>query len=224
MTGNCFLASYRPLIQTRQGREAQARHNLLPFVDGSCRREPDFECRFPSITATCRAEKLVSRLQVGDRVVYWTAKGKYLGFSQSARHLVAILRVIKKFQSHEEARTWYVGKRQPLPGNCLVEGNPPKHLDLTNGSPPIEVRRRVRAVDDPQNAVRFWDATYRQRVRKCSIFVVTIVEFLELRTPRQLSDANIRDIFGRIPGTLNPPKITWDQLQRLREFALRDDP
>lgn len=223
MTGHCFLASYRPLILTRFGRQAQLRYNLLPFIDGSCRREPDFECRFPSITATCRVGKLVSRLQVGDRVAYWTFKGKYLDFPQRGRHLVAIVRVIERFPSHEEAKAWYVGQNQALPSNCLVDGNPPKQFHLTNGNPPPEVRRRVIVADDPERAVRFWDATYRERVRKCPVFVVTVAEFLELRRPRQLSEANIRHIFGRIPGTQNPPRITCEQLQYLKEFASRKD-
>jgi len=42
-----FLATHRPLIQTLCGRQAAARKCLLPFIDGSCRREPDFESHFP---------------------------------------------------------------------------------------------------------------------------------------------------------------------------------
>src|SRR5437879_479234 len=76
MAANCFLATYHPLAQTSCGRQAIREHALLPFIDGSCRREPDFESRFPSITATCRGRNCAPRLCVfnGQRQIYWRSR------------------------------------------------------------------------------------------------------------------------------------------------------
>ena len=41
MDGRCFLATFRPLIHSPGGRDAARRYGLPPFIDGSCRREPD---------------------------------------------------------------------------------------------------------------------------------------------------------------------------------------
>ena len=47
-----YLVSYRPLSYNAYGRAAVYKYDLPPFIDGSCRREPDFESPFPSITCT----------------------------------------------------------------------------------------------------------------------------------------------------------------------------
>jgi hypothetical protein len=79
MAGRCFLVTYHPLVKFSGGRKAMYQHGLPPFIDGSCRREPDFESRFPSITATCRGGNFAPRLQIGDRIAYLKIKGKYPG-------------------------------------------------------------------------------------------------------------------------------------------------
>src|SRR5689334_13753800 len=93
-----YLTTYRPLCGTPFGRDAATRHGLPPFIDGSCRREPDFQSRFPTITALCRAGKFAPRLQVHDHVAYITA---------GSWHLTAILEVIKKLTSHAAAAEWF---------------------------------------------------------------------------------------------------------------------
>jgi|ERR1700677_471812 hypothetical protein len=221
MTGRCFLATYRPLIRRALGRRAIQGHALLPLIDGSCRREPDFESKFPSITATCRGGNFAPRLQVGDRVAYLTAKGKYLGDAEPGWRLVAVLRVVQRFTSHTEAAAWYNGHNLPLPSNCFVDGNPPKPLELTNGDPPKQVRERMRGVNDPVRVIRLWDATYRQRVADWPVFLATEPEFLALNHPPQLREAQMRAVFDGIPSTLNPPQITCDQLERLVQLAAK---
>ena len=69
-----FLNSYRPLQLTSGGRAAASGHGIAPYIDASCRREPDFEARWPTITALCRRTKFAPRLHVGDRVAYMTVK------------------------------------------------------------------------------------------------------------------------------------------------------
>jgi len=49
-----FLATYRPISASWRGRNAVTRYGIPPYVDASCRREPDFESPLPSISALCR--------------------------------------------------------------------------------------------------------------------------------------------------------------------------
>lgn len=221
MARRCFLATFRPLIQTARGRTAAQRYNLPPFIDGSCRREPDFESRFPSITALCRAGNFAPRLQVGDRVAYLTVKGKYAGDEAPGWRLIAVLCVSHRFSEHDEAAGWYARQSCPIPSNCLVHGNPPKAFELTNGNPPASVKRRVVAESGSRVAVRLWDATYRRRVRKWPVFLATRVEFLDLIRAPQLREADLVKVFGKVPVAQNPPEITHDQLKRLVELATK---
>jgi hypothetical protein len=219
MSGRCFLATYRPLIRRALGRQAIQGHALPPFIDGSCRRAPDFESQFPSMTATCRGGNFAPRLRVGDRVAYLTVRGRYLGDDESGWRLVAVLRVVQRFTSHAEAAAWYNRQNLPLPSNCFVDGNPPKPLELTNGDPSKQVRERMRGVNDPVRVIRLWDATYRQRVADRPVFLATEPEFLDLNDPPQLREPQIRAVFGGIPSTLNPPQITRKQLECLVQLA-----
>ena len=43
------LNSFRPLCMTDIGLRAVNDFDCPPFIDASCRREPDFESEFPSI-------------------------------------------------------------------------------------------------------------------------------------------------------------------------------
>lgn len=191
MGGHCFLATFRPLILTAAGRAAAQQHSLPSFIDGSCRREPDFESSFPSITASCRTGNFAPRLGVGDRVVYLTVKAKYGEDTTPGRRLVAILRILQRFSNHAGAAQWYTLKDCELPSNCLVPDNPPKAFEVTNGNPPVEVKKRVCLKSDAHFAVRLWDATYRQRISKWPVLLATTAEFLELRQPPQLRDGQI---------------------------------
>src|ERR1043166_8620255 len=97
--GRAFLSSYRPLCRTPHGMRAAARFGTPSFVDGSCRREPDFESRYPSITALCRAGKFAPRLKPGDRIAYITKRGNY-GTAVGHWRVVAMLEVAYRFESH----------------------------------------------------------------------------------------------------------------------------
>lgn len=135
-------------------------------MDRSCRREPDLECSFPSITATCRGGLFAPRLQSGDRIAYLTVKRRYLQDQIAGWRLVAVLRVRERLPNHNVAADWYRSRALRLPSNCLVDGNPPMPLDQTNGHPPKEVHQRVSTAMHPEKAVRLWDAGYRSRVNR----------------------------------------------------------
>lgn len=214
-----FLVTYRPLVRSPRGRQAIQQHSLLPFIDGSCRREPDFEAAFPSITATCRGGNFAPRLRERDRIAYLTVRGRYLEDRESGWRLAAVVRVLHRFESHADAAVWYKREGQPLPSNCFVDGNPPMPYDFTNGDPPEEVRER--GEHDPVRIIRLWDATYRKRISNWPVFLVTEVEFLELSNPPRLSEPQLLHIFGRVPSTLNPPQITRQQLESLFRLTER---
>jgi hypothetical protein len=199
-----YLCTYKPLIRTKQGRQAVARFALPPYVDGSCRREPDFELMFPSITALCRAGKFAPRLQEDDNVDYITVKGKYTPINHGHWRLVAILRVIKRFESHKDAAEWYTVQSVSLPSNCIVHGNLPLSLEKTNGG---------------KSSLSKWNAGYRLRAAKDGAFLACEPQFLELHTPPVLTSEKMRAVFNRIPATQNPPSISEQELAKLRDLA-----
>ena len=221
MTGRCFLATYRPLIHTGAGRRAVQEYGLPPFIDGSCRREPDFESPFPSITATCRAGGFAPRLRPGDTVAYLTVKGTYGGDTQPGWRMVAVLHVVERFETHDLAAEWYRSKGFALPSNCIVAGNPPEPLEVTNGNPPPEIKRRFSVTSRPKLAVRLWDRGYRQRVARWPVFFVCEATFLDVHAPPQISEADLVAVFDRVPGMLNPPAISSLQLSSLLDAVRR---
>jgi len=219
MTDRCFLATFHPLVHNAGGRLAVERFGLPPFIDGSCRREPDLESPCPSITATCRAGGFAPRLHPGDTVAYLTVKGTYGADAFPGWRLVAVLNVEKRFETHDLAAAWYCSKGLALPSNCIVGGNPPKPLELTNGHPPAEIRARFPIASEPERAIRLWDAGYRQRIAKWPVFLVCRATLLDLHAPPQIVESDLLAVFGRIPGTLTPPLITRRQLDDLIQAA-----
>lgn len=150
-----FLCSYRPLAKSALGRRAVNQFGLPPFVDASCRREPDFESKFPSISALCRSAHFAPRLHIGDKVIYITRKAHYFNAAEGHWRLVAILKILASFESHAVAADWYRAERLPLPSNCMVPGNPPLALEMT---------------DRHYNDLRRWDASYRLRAKTWGVF------------------------------------------------------
>ncbi len=181
-----YLCSFKPLVSTEQGQKAIRQHRQLhPFIDGSCRREPDFDLPYPSISALCRGKLFAPNLSEGDVVVYLTTKGHYLGEEHGHWRLVAILRVIKKFQTHEDAATWYKEKADRLPSNCMVAGNPPIPFNETHGRVPRKLKDKIGKWRDVA-LVGAWDIGYRSRARLSPEFLGCRPMYLELDNPPSL--------------------------------------
>ncbi|HVG20144.1 MAG TPA: hypothetical protein VNI02_13925 [Blastocatellia bacterium] len=212
-----YLNSYRPLCFNPTGRAAITKHGLPPFIDGSCRREPDFESKAPSISALCRKEKFAPRLIPNDHIIYTIVQLLYDG--EPGWALVASLNVIEQFKSHEAAANWYGAQKYVLPSNCLIPDNPPQPFHLTTQKLPKEVAARVGNTPDPVLAVRLWDATYSRRARDCGLFLACRTDFLELWHPPILRLSDFLNVFGKKPSTQNPPKISLEQYQGLMEFT-----
>jgi hypothetical protein len=208
-----FLNSYTPICTSKKGRLAVDTFSISPFVDASCRREPDLEHKWPSITATCRPP-FVRRLRKGDKVVYITKKGSYLNMENGWR-LTAILEVIEIFEVHKQAAKWYNAKKCRLPYNCIVKENSPlpeKHTAQ------MYRKKAWPYATDYEKA----EAHYQEKIKKCGIFVITKPIARNLKTPPVLTEKIMLSIFGREPGTQNPPRITEKEFNDLVHIIVTD--
>lgn len=214
------LNTYEPLVFTGAGRKAWKNYDFPPFIDSSCRREPDFESEYPSITALCRKDKFAPKRKEGDIVIYISYKGEYnLDFIRDRpdeRHwrLVAILEVIKRCESHQEAAAWYKDKPRnlPPPNNCMVQGTEPFPLDQTCPLP------------SEYRSLQEWDQSYWDRAKTYPVFLICTAQYLNLHNPPAITEKKMYDWFGhtrtgRTRGTENPYcKIKQPQLDDLKRF------
>lgn len=211
-----FLSSFQPININKRGLTAIEAFGLKPYIDGSCRREPDFESKYPSISALCHASKFAPRLKEEDVIVFITVKKSYYPYNFSHWRLVAILKVIKRFETHDEAKEWYLSKNLPIPSNCMVEGNKPLPLEMTTWPKPYSKYKKIKDFD---RIINIWDKHYKERVQKHGTFLICEAKFLELSNPPVLTDEKMKKIFGKIPVTRNPPKISEDQFEKISEIT-----
>lgn len=205
MCAACYINEFRPLAKTPQGRAAIEQHKLPPFIDASCRREPDFESNFPSITALCRQGYFAPRLQLGDVVAYMTADISFPPESEPTRRLVAVLRVQKSWQAHAQAAEWYREQHLDLPSNCMVPENKPMPLDMT---------------DRYQPNITLWNWHYRHIANQFGAFHACEKVFCELHDPPRLTNEQLVDWFGTIPDTRElPPLPPQDFAKMVRRLA-----
>ncbi len=197
-----YLNSYRPLVFSRRGKSAIKEYGIPPYVDDSIRREPDFQSQFPSISAICRGVLFAPRLEESDTVVYITVKGNYPGRVGRHWRMTAILKVIRRFESHRQAAKWYEKKGVDLPSNCMVPENHPLNLDRTSNR-------------DNWPTVQRWDAVYRMRTNKTPVFLACEALFLELDDPPVVTEELFYDVFAKIPATRNPPEISKEEFEKL---------
>lgn len=200
-----YLNSYHPLSKNKVGMERALRYKLPPFVDASCRREPDFESNYPSISSLCRGRNFAPRLSVDDIIVYITVKRDYLNYGSPHWRLTAILKVIERLDSHVEAADWYRKRLLPLPSNCMVPGNDPLPASMTAYK------------DGGCNVVLNEDRAYHQRAMDYGRFLVCKALYKALKCPPIISDQVMLKAFKSIPVTRNPPTIAARQLRLLVE-------
>ena len=207
-TGQFLLTTYHPLVTTKPGRLASGRYNLPPFIDGSIRREPDLEHVRPAITCLCRTDRFAPRIGVGDLVAYITAKRSY-GGNTPHRRLTAVLQAERRFNSHSEAADSYRDERLDLPNNLLVAGNEPRPIDRSNRS------NRNSHLPDPEWQ-EAWNDEYAERAREHGRVVACRPLFVDVSWAAPIvSDETLVGVFGRVPGTQNPPRFPNDRLLEL---------
>lgn len=206
-----YLAKYRPLNSTSEGQRATTQFDILPYVDGSCRREPDFECEFPSISALCRGKLFAPHLKEGDEVVYITTKNRY---GEAFRHwrIVARLKIFKRFNTHPAAAAWYRKNADKLPSNCMVSGNPPLPLAHTSRSTSSCTPGCGGAA-----MLKQWNEHYQRRADTIQFFLACKTVWKELNSPAILTDQAAFKILKskeRI-NARNPIEITDAELKAL---------
>jgi hypothetical protein len=156
------------------------------------------------------------RLRIGDTVVYMTVKGRYEPERFAHWRLVAILRIVQRFESHKQAAAWYQDKGLSVPSNCMVEGNAPLPYDMTIGVLPPNKFGDGLSTDE---ILRKWDLGYKVRARKNGVFLACEADFLELNQPPIITEPAMWKIFGRTPPTLTPPSISESEYAALCTLA-----
>lgn len=213
-----FLNSFIPLAYNRFGRESAKRNNLPLFIDGSCRREPDFQNPLPAITQLCRPGKLVTRLNVGDLVIYITKLGKY---SKSTPHwnFIGILEVIDLAQDHIQAETYYNNKEIKVSQNIICNQTKAFPLDMTHGKSGFNHRSLP-----SQRIISIWNCCYVKRANDYPMVAITKVwdGNLNLTDPPEITREMIMNIFKRVPGTQTPPEISDREWIRFQEVILNN--
>lgn len=220
------LNSFRPLCMTEIGMKAIFDYNFPPFIDGSCRREPDFENDFPSITSLCRQEKFAPLLYPNDIVVYITVKGRWYKDFDHYR-LISILAVKDKKESHLQAASWYrIHNNSNIPSNCMIPNNLPYDFDKTSGNFP-NLRETRRYLGHPiekqekigKRRIELWNAEYLEKSKKWGDFVIAKTIYKELFDPPILTTDDMIKIFGKVPNTRNPKKISREELKKIAKYA-----
>ncbi len=214
---SAYLVSFRPLAISKIGRSVASEYQLPLYIDSSCRREPDLQSEYPSISAICRGGRFAPRLQVGDHVLYITVKSSFGENALRHRKAVAHLEVIERFETHQQAAAWYKSKNLPLPSNCFVSGNLPIDYGRTGQS----YKKTTCSTFSKDKLLGCWDDELKSRAKKHGVFLVCRSIWQELSNPPALSDEDFIKVFNRVPGTQNPPQITIQQLESLKAIALQ---
>src|SRR3954447_26918162 len=96
-----YLVTFHPLTESQAGVRAVKRFALPPYIDASCRREPDLAHDMPAITALCRGRQFAPRLREGDRAIYMTVRGLWdPSLDEKCWKLVGALHVLTQTPSH----------------------------------------------------------------------------------------------------------------------------
>ncbi len=223
--GRIKLNSFRPLCLTKSGLNAIKEYNLSPFIDASCRREPDFENPYPSISALCRQGSFAPHLKVDDVIVYMTIGRKFQPFKKGY-HLVSILQVKEVYETHEIAKNEYLNSDLPIPSNCMVSNNPPNDFVKTGGNFTSKLREKqflnktdIEKGKIGKRIIKIWDAEYLNKSKKWKCFVKTEPLFVNVDNPPLISNLDFNHIFGKIPNTRTPNLIAEKQLILLAKIA-----
>jgi hypothetical protein len=184
-----YLLSYWPLANSPRGRAIATANGIPPYVDASCRREPDFQCSKPFVSGLCRPS-FVAKLAAGARLVYVT---KMSGVHRGGRRLVAVLEAVQEFSSHVDAAGWYQSNGIRVPANCIVPGNGPVPFGLTD---PKMTREAAKYTDS-----KVWDrAVYVPRAKKCLKCFACEASFMDLHNPPIVASSFWDQWFGGDPG------------------------
>lgn len=205
-----FFTSFYPLCFSKHGMTAIHDHKLNKYIDGSCRREPDFENELPAITGLCRPG-FVNRLNEKDLVVYNTNKDK-LG----KKYLVAILEVVSFENNHNDAEDYYKTNELIVPNNIICQSTSPYNLDKTHKKYP-----KTKTSENSLAIIKMWDKLYRNRADESSKVAICKIweNIIFLEEPPEITEDELKYIFGRAKvGTRTPPKLKEIEIKKFLEF------
>jgi hypothetical protein len=201
------------------GMRAVHQHGYKPFVDFSCRREPDFDNKYPSISALCRKSKFAPHLKAHDIVIYTTLQGVYPPISAPHYRLVAILQIEQIYPTHHDGEIGYNLLGAGTPRNCMVPTNLPLDFDQTAGDFfSVKKTNHFLALPLPQQQVigrkrvKAWDNYYQgiPSLLNCGAFVRTTPVYLETANPAPIYPKDYASIFGK--PSQAPKPVTAQQL------------
>ena len=222
--GTIKINSFKPLCHKQLGVMAIEKYGFPPFIDASCRREPDFENPFPSITALCRQGKFAPHLRKNNIVVYITTGGTFKPY-KLGHHLIAILQVEEVYKTHELGKRGYINANLPIPNNCMVEETRPYKFDQTaGGEMSADILKKYLALSEElrerANAelIKDWDNDYLQRSLTYQCFIKTKSLYTNVQNPIRLLRSDFQYIFGKLPNTRTPNIISESSFIRLGKF------
>lgn len=224
------LVTYKPLCSNIFGINAIKSFGLNPYIDSSCRREPDLELSNPSISGLCRKNKLAPQLKLDDIIIYLTLPPKYKVaqkyLNQDTYNLTAILKVINVFPNHISASKWYETNCLPIPSNCMIKGNPPKDFNLTGSNYNSQKKMKdyfslslIEKTKEARKQLIIWNKEYNTRADQYPSFVITEYLYNHIINPIPIHKNQLRNIFnGVIPGTQNPKNLSKEEFNKLKTF------
>jgi hypothetical protein len=110
-----------------------------------------------------------------------------------------------------------------LPSNCLVENNPPMHIEKTLGLKPTQTKKILEHDIATQKILlakllKEWDEEYWEKTNIYPVFLVCKKIFVELNNPPILLLKDLNKIFGRVPVTRTPPEIKRSEYKKILTF------
>lgn len=224
--GKIRLVSFRPLCSSDIGIRAINTHQYKPYIDFSCRREPDFDNVYPSISALCRKSKLAPHLKAKDIIIYTTLLGIYPPITAPHYRLVAILQVEQTYPTHRDGEADYHRLGAFTPRNCIVPNNPPLDFDHTAGDF-FSKRKTAKFLARPQAQqqvigtarIKEWDKYYQgiPSLPNCGAFVRTTPVYRKTDNPIPIYPNVYFNIFGK--PSQAPKHLTKEQLHQVGELA-----
>lgn len=219
------LNSFRPLCMNELGQRAITTYNFPPFIDASCRREPDFQNPFPSISALCRQGKFAPHLRIGDIILYMTLQGHYSPYNEKHHRIVAILQVEEVYSTHQQGQIEYSKLKIATPSNCMVNGNLPFDFDKTAGNfktgkelKHFLMHNQQTQLTIGQRYLGHWDNNYLQKSQQWTSFIRTKTLYKNLVDPVPVFRQDFEIIFGKLPNTRTPNRISDKQFIELSKL------
>lgn len=204
------------------GRAAIVKYSFPPFIDASCRREPDLENMCPSITALCRQGRFAPYLREGDIVVYLTVQGNYSPIKEKHHRVVAVLQIETVYNTHQQGKSEYSKLGITIPSNCMVKGNLPYDFDKTAGNFKTKkelehflVHNSPTQLTIGQRRLKHWDKNYLDKAQQWPCFIKTKALYKNVISPTPIFRTDFERIFNKLPNTRTPNKISENQFTEL---------